>query len=115
MNDDKEYFARFPKYSLTVLPWFIWLVIILSVVFVTRAYAAPIAVAEEKGVRIVLTDDPCTLKEVVNLGRKVTWTEKGKTYEGCYEVHPYGIVVAYFNDKKVAVFPVDVFQKASGA
>lgn len=81
-----------------------------------NAYAGPVAqTVTEDGAKIVLTDDPCKMKEVSNLKYRATWTEKGKVFEGCYAVHPYGVIVTYFSDGAVALMPMDAFTKVSGA
>ena len=43
----------------------------------TPAQAAPLYRAEAEGVVIALTDEPCAMKEVTNLPRRATWTERG--------------------------------------
>ena len=95
-----------------------WLGVVCLIVLVglaTNAYAAPQAQAVADGATIILTDEPCKLKEVTNLKFRATWSEKGKKYEGCYAVHPYGLIVAYFSDGAVAIMPMDAFTKVNGA
>ena len=78
--------------------------------------AAPILQAvSDDGVTITLHDDACQLAAVVNLAKRITWEEKGETFEGCYGRHPSGIIIAYFSDKKVALFPERVFRAVRGA
>jgi hypothetical protein len=117
MSEEKEYFNDFPEIpGITVIPWFLWAAIIVLAIFATGALAAPMAqTATADGATIVLFDEPCKLKEVTNLKYRATWKEKGKTFEGCYAVHPFGVVVAYFNDGAVALMPIDSFQKVQGA
>lgn len=90
--------------------------VMLAATWSTNANALPIFQAEADGIRIVLTDEDCKLTAVENLKKRATWTEKGKTFEGCYGIHPlFPIVMAYFADKTVVVFPNEVFQRVSGA
>ncbi len=81
---------------------------------VTPAYAAPVAIGQHEGITVVLTDEPCALDAVSNLQRRATWTEGGKTFEGCFGILG-GMVVAYFSDKTVAAIPVQHFAPARGA
>ena len=115
--DDKEW-DDFPRQmpGLTVIPWLIWVLVILMVVMVTKAFAGPIAEgAGDNGAKITLYNDPCKLKEITNLANRATWNEKGKVWEGCFGIHPYGVVLAYFNDGTVVIMPVDIFKQVSGA
>ena len=83
----------------------------------TNAYSTPIYKTEaEDGATIILHDDACTLKEVTNLKFRATWTEKGKTTEGCFGGHPaYPIIIFYFADGAVFVAHKDVFEKLPNA
>jgi hypothetical protein len=79
------------------------------------AYAAPVATATSEGAVITLFDEPCALTEVSNLPMRATWTDKGQTWEGCFSVHPQGIVILYFSgDKTVAIAPRSAFQRVTG-
>lgn len=85
------------------------LIALLAVPFF--AHAGPLANAEEGGLRIVLTDEPCALKHAVtNLPLRTTWTEHGKTSEGCYVVTS-AAVIAYYDDKTVAMIPLSAFKR----
>lgn len=75
------------------------------------AQAAVFAIAESDGLVVALTDEPCSLPEVTNLPRRATWTEGGKTFEGCWGAMS-GVVAAYFSDRTIAVMPVDRFKPA---
>lgn len=84
--------------------------LLIPMLFLSRAYAKPIAQVTHGEVTIVLHDDQCKSDAVSNLPYRITWTEKGKTFEGCFTVNQ-GIVVAYFmGDKTVALMPGQVFQ-----
>jgi hypothetical protein len=86
----------------------------LALFVASFATAKPIATADQEGIRLVLTDEPCTLTAVKNLPFRATWVEKDKSYEGCYGSHPgAGIVMAYFDDKTVAIMPAQIFHKTT--
>lgn len=93
----------------------LFLAFVGGMIWTAKAFAAPVYAAEADGVRIVLTDEKCTLKEVSNLPYKATWTEKGKTYNGCFTINQgAGVVVAYFvEDKSVAAIPMDAFKRVT--
>jgi hypothetical protein len=88
---------------------------IVLVMIASYAYADPVFEAEDGGIRITLHNDPCKLEAVTNLPHRATWTEKGKVYEGCYGLTRFGVVMAYFDDKTVAVIPTEFFQRVHGA
>jgi hypothetical protein len=79
------------------------------------ARADAVAVANIEGVKITLFNEKCELKEVSNLPYKATWVEDGRTYKGCWAANQ-GFVVGFFvDDKSVAVMPMRIFQKVTGA
>ena len=89
--------------------------VLLLVLFCLPAQAVPIFAADEGGVRIVLTDEPCQLKTVSNLPLRATWEEKGKVYEGCWAPRPdMGVVVGYFSDLTAVALPIPMFKKVQG-
>lgn len=78
--------------------------------------ATPIFSADADGARIVLTDEPCALDAVTNLKYRATWTEKGKTFEGCWAPRTdMGVVIAYWSDKTAVAMPIQAFTRVSGA
>jgi hypothetical protein len=90
-------------------------VCLIVLVGIATAQAAPLYSAEVEGVRIVLTDEDCKLTAVANLKKRATWTEKGKTFEGCFGLHPqYGVVIAYFSDKHVVLMDPQAFVRVPG-
>jgi hypothetical protein len=90
-------------------------VCLIVLVGIATAQAAPLYSAEVEGVRIVLTDEDCKLTAVANLKKRATWTEKGKTFEGCFGIHPqYGVVIAYFSDKHVVLMDPQAFVRVPG-
>lgn len=120
MSEEKEYFGRIP--NLTILPWFLWALILFAVIgalYAGKVYAEPLAIANVNNGQVVITvyTEDCQLKDVVsNLPKRATWTEGGKTYEGCVGVYPsFGVAGFYFNDKTVAVVPLQAFARVAGA
>lgn len=91
----------------------IWRVVLL-LMLPASGLAAPVAVTERDGVTITATDEPCRLTAMVdNLPMRATWQEKGKTFEGCFVVHPMGIVLFYFEDKTIVAVPPSAFRKTA--
>lgn len=87
-----------------------WLLALcLFVAGIAWTYAAPIAVAEDQGIKITLTDEKCALKGVSNLPFRLTWKDQTKTYEGCYAPQA-GLVVMFFEDLSVVVAPGRMFR-----
>lgn len=85
------------------------------VIGATKALSAPLYRATEGASVILLTDEPCRLKQVSNLKQRATWQERGKTYEGCWGAHPAGVVLAYFDDGSVVIIPNQAFERVTGA
>ena len=81
---------------------------IVLVLGMTCAHAAPIAVGEADGIRITLTDEPCQLDAVTNLPRRAIWEEGNKRFEGCWGAMQ-GFIASYFSDRSVAVIPAQLF------
>jgi hypothetical protein len=111
-----------PQERKTLAPyWAISLAVIFGLVLAAalwsgRVYAAPLFTATNEGVTITLTDEPCALDAVSNLKYRATWVEKDKTFEGCWAPHrEMGAVIAYFDDKTIALIPVQAFVKVVGA
>lgn len=74
------------------------------------AGADPVAALTHEGISVTLYNEPCDLPAVTNLPYRAIWQEKGKTTEGCFGVYPEaGAVVAYFDDKTVALMPMQAF------
>lgn len=101
----------------TLFPLFFWFLIALATFGVLRKAAAdPFIAAENGGVRIVVHSEKCQLKTVENLPKRATWTEKGKTTEGCAGyVQEMEVVLFYWADRTVSVLPAPVFTKVVGA
>ena len=74
--------------------------------------AAPVAEAQGPGVVVTLTDEACRIAEVSNLKLRATWTENGKTTEGCFAV-TQGMALFYFLDRTVVVIPSGMFQRVT--
>ena len=92
-----------------------WIVVLVFLTCWPAALlAAPHYAMEADGARIVLTDEPCKL-DVENLKFRATWTEKGKTFEGCWGARvDTGVILGYFSDKTVVALPIQAFTKVSG-
>lgn len=89
--------------------------IVLALVWPAELMADPLFRATDGKAVVTLHSDPCGLTNVVvNLPKRATWEEGGKTYEGCYSIAgPF--VMFYFDDKKVGLAPSDAFQRVQGA
>jgi hypothetical protein len=88
----------------------------VAVTWPTKAHAGPILKAEAEGIVVTIYEEACQLKEVTNLPKRATWTEKGKTFEGCIGAHPqFPVLMGYFSDKTVVVLPVEMFTRVVGA
>lgn len=87
------------------------LALVLSLFCLTPAHAAPLAVLEQEGVRVMLFDEPCALTDrVSNLPYRATWESEGKCFEGCFSLFGGVVVAAYFEDKSIAIMPRQYFQ-----
>lgn len=100
----------------TVFHWVFWVAaaVALMIALGRNANAEPMAAVEQEGVRIVIYTEDCQLKEVKNLIKRATWTENGKTVEGCAGLFPQiGLVLFYFTDRTVVPVPAQMFQRVS--
>ena len=122
-QEEKEYFCEFPKWlRLTVLPWFIWLLIIVGVVFATKAYAAVTMIVKvPDGDFVRLLDVPCEAPEVVALVnphilpklKRADMRFRGKDYKACWTTFHDGmqdVVVVIDETNDVTPIPLKVFQ-----
>jgi hypothetical protein len=88
------------------------IVLSLGMIVPSLGMAAPLYRASGGGVQIVLTDEPCAMSAVSNLAKRSTWTENGKTLEGCWGVsEAVGLVMAYWSDRTVTAIPAQIFVK----
>lgn len=71
--------------------------------------AVQIAAAHFGGVTIGLYNEPCAVAAVTNLDYRVTWSAGGKTWEGCYTINVFGIVVMFFSDLTAISVPIKAF------
>lgn len=85
------------------------LVLVFLALLAYPAEARTLAVAVKGGVSVALTDERCQLEAVSNLPSRAVWTEQGRSFEGCYGVNGMDIV-AYFDDRTVAVLPLHLFR-----
>lgn len=88
-----------------------------AVIYSVSSRAEPRFQVQNEGVRVVLHDEPCQLKEqITNLPYRVVWYEKGKAVEGCWGARPEaGIAMAYFADKTVGIIPLSELTPVRGA
>lgn len=90
------------------------ILIVVAAVGAAAAFGAPIYEGRGETVTVTLTDEPCTVAAVSNLPRRATWTERGKVFEGCYEMVG-GVVVMYFAEYRTVILaPRGAFQPVSG-
>ena len=90
---------------------FLFIVLLL---FPLVSGAEPIAQSEQGGVKIVLHNDKCALEAVMNLPFRATWTEGGKTTEGCVGLDiQLQLFRFYFADRTVLAIPMQYFGKIS--
>ncbi len=126
MMDDKEHVYQddfAPLRGMTVIPWLGWVLILTGIIgalWAGRVFAEPMAIASVGNGQIIITvyTEECELKDTVsNLPNRATWTQQGKTFEGCVGVQPAaGVAMFYFReDKTVAVVPLQAFARATGA
>jgi hypothetical protein len=100
---------------------------VLLAAAVAPAQAAVLALAEQGGVRVELTDEACTVKfalEQVAEAKKVSglefetpkaarYIEDGKASAGCWLFHPQApAVIMLWEDETSGVAPVQAFQPA---
>ena len=138
MSDEKEYFTEFPKWlRLTVLPWYLWVLIVVVAIWATKAYAeeVPLYVFEDEAVSLSLFSGPCE-NETANAAAQNTplkglklqkaasvWVVQSPVgllrigYAGCWAELNYrgrqGYAVA-FEDGEVRFFPAEGFKKTKG-
>lgn len=75
------------------------------------AYAQPVYQASADGITITLYNEKCELDQFSNLPFKATWSEKGKTFHGCFGVFGNDVVAYFVEDGTVAKIPASVFTK----
>ena len=87
-----------------------------SLIYAAKVWAVPLYEGVANGVKVTLHDEDCKLAEVINLKKRATWQEGNKIFEGCWGLHQgTDVVVAYFSDKTVAIFPPQMFRPVRGA
>lgn len=137
MSQEKEYFGEYPWWlRLTVLPWYIWLALIVTAIWATSAAAEeiPLHVLEKQGVEIRLMNTPCV--DPVSLSLILpdkqarfkaiysVWPERDgskKVYAGCWtelskeEAQAEETVfLLVFEDMQTGAVPKSEFNKKSG-
>ena len=95
--------------------WALAVALAVIAFYVAKSHAGTIYLADQEGVQIALTDEKCALAEVKNLRFRATWSERGQTFEGCWAMHQgAGLILAYFADKTVVIFPPQIFTPTRG-
>ena len=90
--------------------------LIAVILWASDSRAAALEQAQDaNGVIVILYDEPCMLAAVVNLPLRAQWLERGKAFEGCYARHPAKIIMAYFEDRTVMIFPASAFGRVQSA
>lgn len=121
MHDFLDRIGRDPvKYALRIV-FVLGLLLLVFLVVTGDARAAPLLVAELKSGKVTLTDEPCALKAVTNVPKRVTWLERdGKLIEGCYGLYTARLfhgdvhfVIGYFSDLTLQVLPLSVFSSVN--
>lgn len=88
-----------------------WLVLVLCLVGFS-VHSKPIAQMTDGQVTVTVTDEPCKLMSLVtNLQGRATWTEKGKTTEGCYGINGQIAIFYWEVDKTVSILNLGHFQR----
>lgn len=101
----------------TIFPLPVWFIVVVTILYgcpITASAEPMYQTSLQDGLTITLYSEPCALKEVVNLPKRATWDEKGKLFEGCWGVSPFGVAMFYFEDKTMAVIPAEAFKKVVG-
>lgn len=88
---------------------------IAMLLYSIKARADAVASAEAGGIRITLYSEHCKLTDQVsNLPYRATWTEEGKTVEGCVGLDPQlRLFRFWFADKSVVAIPMQVFNRVT--
>lgn len=98
----------------TMAPYWVIVAILFGIAAALVSYklrAEPIARMGNHQYQITLHKEKCAVPAVTNLPQRATWTENGKTFEGCFGVdEELRIVVFYFEDKTVAAIPQRAFK-----
>ena len=94
--------------------FFVLLLGLILLIVGLPAEAKGIAQATDGTSTVTLYDDKCALPAVSNLPFRATWSEHGKTTEGCFTIMG-PIVVMYFEvDRTVALAGAENFHKLTG-
>ena len=88
----------------------------IGALYAGRVYAegAPFQAIAGK-VTITVYDQPCThVDQITNLPNRATWQEDGKVFDGCVGViSELGVAMFWFNDRTIAVVPLQMFHKVT--
>lgn len=85
------------------------LIFLVFLLLTSFSHARELGAARANNVLIKLFDEPCKLtQQVTNLPYRITWAEGSKVIEGCFGVFDHEMLAALFEDKTVAVIPLNV-------
>ena len=102
--------------------WIVWtqsvvlagLVVTLLALTTSTVKAEAVAVANAPGIVVTVFNEPCALQQVVNLPLRATWTQNGKTIEGCFGSFSEAAAIGvFFDDGTVVVLPMAAFQRVT--
>ena len=85
--------------------------------FSVRADAKLIFQTQKEGIVLMIYDEPCAFTDTVAMPFKATWTQEGKTLEGCWLPRPDVKVLLFYFPSDKSVFPVhmSLFQRLTDA
>jgi hypothetical protein len=97
-----------------------YLLALAAVVWLTLPFTAdakPIYTTAQQGVVLTIHTEECGFKDTVDMPLKATWTQDGKTIEGCWLARPdLKVLLFYFPaDKSVFAVSMGAFQKVTDA
>lgn len=120
VNEDKEWFSgRSVDEHDSIVIWrpLFWIALLaVGFLWCKSLFAEPVLQAQANGVTITIYDEKCSHPEVTNLPLRATWAQDGKVFDGCVGAFQgFGVAAFYFDDKTVAVVPLELFTRLVGA
>ena len=70
--------------KLTVVPWIIWALIVIAVIWATKAYAANLSYTWPDGNKLTLLSEPCQLGPWFSNWKRAVYLWGGQTVEACW-------------------------------
>jgi hypothetical protein len=88
-----------------------WLCSLIFFACCVPASAAVVATMTDGKATIHIYNEPCKLtQQITNLPMRATWTEDGKTSEGCFTIRGSILLTYWAIDKTLGVIPVASLQ-----